>query len=337
MSNLNILARYKFYRNKVNNLKRHAKEQFYNNLELSISDFHSNDKKQFWKVIRHFVKGNCTSSSIPPLNSFPVTGQNEFCFSSEGKAELLNKYFTSISTVNDENVSLPAFEYKSQNRLSSITCTPHEVASLIELLNPNKAIGPDGISNKMLKTVAKEVAVPLSILFNSSFSEGKFADIYKPSNVIPLPKKGDNSDPSNFRPVSLLSNVGKLQERIVFKHIYNFLHENDILYKYQSGFLPNHSTTFQLIDIYHHICQTFDSNQYSCMVFLDVSKAFDRVWHKGLIFKLKQNGIDGDLLEWISDYLSGRKQKVIIRNTSSSLMRVEAGVPQGSVLGPLLF
>ena len=304
---------------------------------MSISDSHSNDKKQFWKVIRHFVKGNCTSSSIPPLNSFPVTGQNEFCFSSEDKAELLNKYFTSISTVNDENVALSAFEYKSQNRLSSITCTQHEVASLIELLNPNKATGPDGISNKMLKTVAKEVAVPLSILFNRSFREGKFADIYKHSNVIPLPKKGDNSDPSNFRPVSLLSNVGKLQERIVFKHIYNFLHENDILYKYQSGFLPNHSTTFQLIDIYHHICQTFDSNQYSCMVFLDVSKAFDRVWHKGLIFKLKQNGIDGDLLEWISDYLSGRKQKVVIRNTSSSLMKVQAGVPQGSVLGPLLF
>ena len=172
-------------------------------MELSISDFHSNDKKQFWKVIRHFVKGNCTSSSIPPLNSFPVTGQNEFCFSSEDKAELLNKHFTSISTVNDENVALPAFEYKCQNRLSSITCTQHEVASLIELLNPNKATGPDGISNKMLKTVAKEVAVPLSILFNRSFREGKFADIYKHSNVIPLPKKGDNSDPSNFRPVSL--------------------------------------------------------------------------------------------------------------------------------------
>ena len=152
-----------------------------------------------------------------------------------------------------------------------------------------------------------------------------------------IPKKGDNSDPSNFRPVSLLSNVGKLQERIVFKHIYNFLHENDLLYKYQSGFLPNHSTTFQLIDIYHHICQTFDSNQFSSMVFLDVSKAFDRVWHKGLIFKLKQNGIDGELLEWISDYLSDRKQKVVIRNASSSLLSVKAGVPQGSVLGPLLF
>ena len=138
-----------------------------------------------WKVVRHFVKGNCTSSSIPPLNTFPVTGQNEFCFSSEDKAELLNKYFTSISTVNDENVALPAFEYKSQNRLSSITCTQHEVASLIEFLNPNKATGPDEISNKMLKAVAKEIVVLLSILFNRSIREGKFADIYKHSNIIP--------------------------------------------------------------------------------------------------------------------------------------------------------
>ena len=99
----------------------------------------------------------------------------------------------------------------------------------------------------------------------------------------------------------------------------------------------NHSTTFQLIDIYHHICQTFDNNQFSCMVFCDVSKAFDRVWHKGLIFKLKQVGIEGELLEWINDYLSNRQQKVVIKNCSSSLRRVNAGVPQGSVLGPLLF
>ena len=102
--NQNVLNRYNFLRNKVNNLKSHAKAHFYNNLELSISDFHSNDKKQFWKVVRHFVKSNITSSSIPPLNSFSVTGQNDYCFSSEEKADLLNKYFTSISTVNDENI-----------------------------------------------------------------------------------------------------------------------------------------------------------------------------------------------------------------------------------------
>ena len=110
--NQNFLTRYICLRNKVNNLKNNAKERFYNNLELSISDFHSNDKKQLWKIVRHFVKSNNNSSSIPPLNSFSVTGQNNYCFSLEEKADLLNRYFTSISTVNDDNATLPAFEYK---------------------------------------------------------------------------------------------------------------------------------------------------------------------------------------------------------------------------------
>ena len=137
--------------------------------------------------------------------------------------------------------------------------------------------------------------------------------------------------------MSLLSDVGKLQERIVHKDIYNFLHENHLLYKYQSGFLPNHSITYQLIDIYQHICQTFDNNQFSCMVICDISKAFDRVWHKGLIFKLKQHGIDGRLLNWMNDYLSNRSQKVTIKSCISTAMGINAGVPQGSVFGPLLF
>ena len=151
--------------------------------------------------------------------------------------------------------------------------------------------------------------------------------------------KGVNSDPSNFRPVSLLSGIGKLQERIVFKNIYNSLNENNLIYKYQSSFLPSNLTTFQLINIYQHIYhrQAIDSNQYSCMVFYNVSRAFDRVWHKRLLFKFRQHGIDGDLLNWTSDYLHDRKQRIVIRSCLSDFKRVNAGVPQGSVLGPLLF
>ena len=162
---------------------------------------------------------------------------------------------------------------------------------------------------------------------------------WKESNVLPLHKKGDKSQPSNYRPISLLSNIAKLQERIVFKNIYNHLHDNNLLYKYQSGFLPNHSTTYQLIDIYHHVCQTFDNDQFSCMIFCDMSKAFDRVWHRGLLFKLRQHGIAGPLLKRISDYLSDRirTQRVAVKSCVSSTRSVNAGVPQGSVLGPLLF
>ena len=114
--------------------------------------------------------------------------------------------------------------------------------------------------------------------------------------------------------------------------------EIDLLYKYQAGFLPNQSTAFQLIDIQYQLtCQAFDNNQFSCMLFCDVSKAFDRVWHKGLIFKLKPYGIEEELFDRLSNYLHNRKQVVVIRNCSSSFMNINAGVPQGSVLDPLLF
>ena len=109
-------------------------------------------------------------------------------------------------------------------------------------------------------------------------------------------KKVQKSDPANYRPVSLSSAVAKVMERVVFKNMYNYLKDNKLLYKYQSGFIPGHSTSFQLIIIYHHICQTFDNKQISCMVFCDISKAVDHVWDKGLLFKLKQNGIEGALL-----------------------------------------
>ena len=127
-----------------------------------------------------------------------------------------------------------------------------------------------------------------------------------------------------------------LHDRMSLKNR-NFLINNDLLYKYQSGFLPNHSTVFQLVDIFHHVCQTFEHNQVSCMIFCDISKAFDRVWHKGLLFKLEQNGFNDNLLNWLNDYLKNRHQKVVVNSSSSALQLISAGVPQGSVLGPLLF
>ena len=154
---------------------------------------------------------------------------------------------------------------------------------------------------------------------------------------MPLYKKGASDLPSNYRPISLLSCIGKLMERLVYKHIYNHLIVNNLIYKNQSGFLSGHSTVYQLIDIFHQICQSIDSKMYTCMIFCDISKAFDRVWHQGLLFKLKQSGIDGALLNWIENYLVNRTQKVFIGSSMSTLKQTTAGVPQGSVLGPLFF
>ena len=163
----------------------------------------------------------------------------------------MNEYFCSVSSLNDDNCILPVFESRCPNKISNIACTPDEIQSLIEILNPNKASGPDGISNKMLKLVAKEVSVPLNILFNRSFREGKFPEYWKHSNLIPIPKKGDNSDPSNFRPVSLLCSVGKLQECIIFRHIHNFLIENDLIINISLDFYQNTQLLFKAMYRYN--------------------------------------------------------------------------------------
>ncbi|MCG8032136.1 MAG: reverse transcriptase family protein [Candidatus Thiodiazotropha taylori] len=329
--------KYKQARNKVNNLKKYAKERFYNNLELTLSGNYTNNKRDFWKLTRFFIKNTTASASIPPLHTTTIDNEIKIHTTDKDKADCLNDYFTSISRVTDDNVQLPNPQKFTEIALEFFNINELEVKEIIDTLDINKASGPDLINHKMLKYVSSAVSKPLTIIFNRSLREKHYPELWKRNNVVPLFKKGDKDDPANYRPVSLSSSVGKIMERIVFKNMYNHLHLNNLLYKYQSGFVPGHSTTFQLIDIYHHICQTFENKQYSCMVFFDISKAFDRVWHKGLLFKLKQNGIDGNLLDWLADYLSNRKQCVVLNSVCSDYKEVLAGVPQGSVLGPLLF
>ena len=209
---------------------------------------------------------------------------------------------------------LPECQLKTLNKLVIDEITIYtEVKDIIHSIDINKASGPDNISHRMLKGCINSICEALCVLFNRSPSEGVFPKSWKKTIVTPLFKIGGKSLPSNYRPVSLLSSCGKIFERIIFKHMYNLLVANDLLYKYQSGFLPKHSTTYQLVDIYHHICQAIDHGQLSCIVFCDISKAFDRVWHKGLLFKLKENGIGDCLLLWLTSHLEKRKQNVVIQ------------------------
>ena len=145
-------------------------------------------------------------------------------------------------------------------------------------------------------------------------------------------KKEDKSHASNYRPISLISCGGKTFERIIFKHVYNHL-----IYQYQSGFLPGHSTVHHLIELIQHTCLALEKYEINCQIFCDISKAFDRVWHRGLLYKLKNYGINGNLLMCFEDYLNDRNQKILINGKSSSQKPVSADLPPGSVLGPLLF
>ena len=143
----------------------------------------------------------------------------------------------------------------------------------------------------MLRETKYTICKPLTVLFNKSLAENIYPSDWKLAHVMPLFKKSDKHLPSNYRPVSLISCVEKVMERIIHKHIYNYLIQNYIIFKNQSGFLPGHSTIYQLIYMYNQICKSLDEKKSTCIVFCDISKAFDRVWHKGLLFKLRQYGI----------------------------------------------
>ena len=161
--------------------------------------------------------------------------------------------------------------------------------------------------------------------------------MWKHANVMPLFKKDDSSKLNNYRPVSLLSCTSKILERIVFKTVFNYLRDNNILTSHQSGFQPGDSTVNQLAYLYHVFSHALDRKKDVRIVFCDISKAFDRVWHEGLLFKLERIGIGGNLLKFFKHYLSNRTQSVIVDGQSSEIGHIKAGVPQGAVLGPLTF
>ena len=208
---------------------------------------------------------------------------------------------------------------------------------VLKSLPLGKAVGPDGINNRILRGLAHKLSNPFCSLINQSLRIGIFPDSWKDAHVCPIFKGGDSASVSNYRPISLLSCLDKVSERAVFKHLYNHFHDNNILTPLQSGFIPGDSTTNQLTFLYNTFCQALDSGKEVRVVFCDVSKAFDRVWHKGLLCKLKAAGVSGSLLSWLGSYLSNRKQRVTLPGTQSNWNYIQAGVSQGSILGPLLF
>jgi uncharacterized protein YlbG (UPF0298 family) len=211
-----------------------------------------------------------------------------------------------------------------------------EVEKIIKNLK-NASAGYDGVHAKVVKASYKEFLTPLTHVMNLSLLQGTFPDTMKIAKVIPLYKSGDHMSISNYRPVSILPLFSKILERLMYSRIISFMNRNSILYKYQFGFREGHSTNMALLVLAEQILSAIDNGEFVVGVFLDFKKAFDTVNHNIVLNKLYKYGIRGIAHSWIKDYLLNRQQYVSFNYVESSKQNIVCGVPQGSILGPLLF
>jgi hypothetical protein len=326
-------TKFKKFRNETVNLIRNTKLQYYQSLGLKLQTLPLSSK-DWWKILKSFINPN-SNKSIPPLFD---ESSNTLITDTKLKANLLNNFFSSQTVIDDTNHMLPALpNLQGQPCIDNITITPSDVRDILKSLPLGKASGPDGINGRILRECASELSQPLCDLFNYSLMTCCVPSSWKHANVCAVFKKGDPSFPNNYRPISLLNIIEKVFERIIFKSIFNFYRETGFFTPFQSGFLPGDSTVNQLTFLYNSFCKALDNGLEVRVVFFDISKAFDKVWHRGLIFKLEKSGIRGNILKWFTNYLSDRSQKVVIPGTNSDDSLIFAGVPQGSILGPLLF
>lgn len=301
----------------------------YASFTSSVESSLNNNIKHFWK----YVNSRKSSSSLPQTMKYGDL------VSSDRKSicELFSNYFSSVfeqtSSSLVTNFIKPVHE---PNRfINAMKISHNDIINKIARLDPNKGAGPDGIPALLIKKCAKTLSIPLGIIFNISLQSGVFPSEWKTAHVVPIFKSGDKSRCENYRPISILSCLGKLFESLVYDTLY--YHIKPFLSPRQHGFVSNRSTTSNLLEYKNYICHAFAKTSQVDSVYTDFSKAFDKVNHYILCKKLASYGIHGNLLRWIESYLTKRSQLVAVRGFVSLPANVTSGVPQGSHLGPLFF
>ena len=317
---------YRKLKNSINSKVRAAHNNYYSRL---FNNSFSGNRRQFWKYIRAKKQDK---HDIPTL----LIG-DQTIHHAKDKANALNNHFKSVFT-KENLLTMPTMDSNTEvPNMTDISISQSGIHKLLITLDTNKASGPDRISPYILKHCADEITPILHIIFNHSLSTNSLPSDWLKANICPVFKKGNHSSVSNYRPISLTSICAKVMEHIIYHSIINHLNENNILIENQHGFRSNHSCITQLITLTEDISFALDHQKQIDIILLDFSKAFDTVPHQRLMTKLRYYGINGSTYNWIQTWLTQRTQCVVLNSESSSPVSVMSGVPQGTVLGPLMF
>ena len=323
------------FKNKLTHIIRIAKKNYFK----EKFDMHRNNGKKTWETISEILKNKNKQTKV--TDTF-ITSNGVPCTDNTDIANNFNIYFTTVGNTlaanlpQTDNDPIELIESNPDN-FFCIPTTPAEINNIILHSKSKKSTGFDNIDSYIVKQIAPQIVNQLANIFNKSFLTGIVPSKLKIAKVIPLYKTKDPALFSNYRPISLLPFFSKILERLMYNRLYNFLTEHNILSMNQFGFRKNYSTFLALMDLVDSISKNIDEGNYSIGIFLDLSKAFDTINHTILLDKLCRYGIRGVTLNWFKHYLNDRKQFVSYNNTTSASMKVTCGVPQGSILGPLLF
>ena len=276
----------------------------------------NNSPKPFWNYVKSKRKGSSDLASLKV--------NDEFLNNDISIANSMNHHFSSVFTVEDQ-ANIPDFDYVTNQKLCNIYCSPAEVAKMLKNLNIYKSSGPDGIPPRILKECSQALSFPLALL------------LWKNANITPVYKKGNRNLRENYRQISLTCILCKIAGKVVRNRVVDFWSDLNLFNPDQFAYLSGKSTLLQLVACYDDWAKARNCSKPTDVILLDLYKAFDCVPHERLLLKLNRHGIGGPLLQWFKHFLTNRTQRVVVRGKCLDWTSVKSGVPQGTILGPILF
>ena len=326
--------KYKKYRNKLTSIIRSSRSLYYSKQFENVKG----NMSSTWRIIKDILHKKGKTESAGKF----IHDGNEIS-NAEDIAKLFNSYFVNIGPNQAKKIDSTGCNFKeylynkSQMSLFLKPTDYLEILNITSSLKNSRSSGHDEISSAFLKQIISSILTPFTHICNLSLSSGVFPSSFKVAKVIPVHKRDSTSSVNNYRPISILSSFSKILERIVYNRLYDFLNKNKLLNPNQFGFRKSHSTDLALVKFYDFVSRALADREHSIGVFMDLSKAFDTLDHSILLHKLEHYGVRGIASEWFSSYLSERRQYTCYNSVNSSISFLSCGVPQGSILGPLLF